>query len=211
MALSDWDVDVDVLESVSAQLVARLKHRASVEVPVDGLRPSAVLVAVEAASSGSLEESSLVLTRRTDDMPTHQGQVAFAGGKVSEVDQDLWATATREAHEEIGLHPDQVTRVMRLDDLVTVTGYHMAPMLAVVPPGVELRPDTREVTRIFRLPIEILLDDGQWQEETKTWKGLSMSLPFLRYDGEYIWGATAYVLWTLAGRLRGEPRRETIR
>jgi len=204
-------MDVDAVESVSGKLLSRLKHRASVEVPVQGLRPSAVLAAVEAAPCGLLEESGLILTRRTDDMPTHQGQVAFAGGKVSETDRDLWATAKREAQEEIGLDPDQVTKVMRLDDLVTVTGYHMAPMLAVVPPGVELQADTREVTRIFRLPIEILLDDGQWQEETKTWKGLSMSLPFLRYDGEYIWGATAYVLWTLAGRLRGEPRRETIR
>lgn len=202
---------MDNLASISRQLSDKLSHRDSVEVPVSGLRPSAVLVAVEATSSGLLAESGIILTRRTDDVPTHQGQVAFAGGKVADSDRDLWHTATREAHEEIGLSPDLVSPVMRLDDLVTVTGYHMAPMLAVVPAGVELRPDTREVTRIFRLPIEILMDEGQWQEETKTWRGLSMSLPFLRYDGEYIWGATAYVLWTLAARLRGEPRRETIR
>lgn len=87
----------------------------------------------------------------------------------------------------------------------------MATMLAVVPPGISLVANEREVTRIFRLPIEILVDAGQWQQEEKEWKGLSMTLPFLRYDGEYIWGATAYVLWTLASRLRGEPRKESIR
>ena len=55
-------------------------------------------------------------------MPTHQGQVAFAGGKVSAGDVDLWHTAIR-AEEEVGLDPSSVHRVMRLDDLVTVTGY----------------------------------------------------------------------------------------
>ena len=61
-----------------------------------------------------------------------------------------------EAEEEVGLAPSAVHRVMRLDDLVTVTGYHMATMLAVIPPGTELVANEREVTRIFHLPIEIL-------------------------------------------------------
>ena len=202
---------LDVVEEIAKQLRGILERRLSVEVSSQGLKESAVLVAVEADASGDLQKSRLVLTRRTNDMPTHQGQVAFAGGKVSAGDVDLWHTAIREAEEEVGLDPSAVHRVMRLDDLVTVTGYHMATMLAVIPPGTKLVANEREVTRIFHLPIEILVDAGQWQEETKTWQGMSMALPFLRHDDEYIWGATAYVLWTLASRLRGEPRRETIR
>lgn len=202
---------LDVVDEIAKQLRSILERRLSVEVSSQGLKESAVLVAVEADPSGDLQKSRLVLTRRTNDMPTHQGQVAFAGGKVSAGDVDLWHTAIREAEEEVGLDPSAVHRVMRLDDLVTVTGYHMATMLAVIPPGTKLVANEREVTRIFHLPIEILVDAGQWQEETKTWQGMSMALPFLRHDDEYIWGATAYVLWTLASRLRGEPRRETIR
>ena len=202
---------VDVVHQVGHELQAVLSHRQSVLISNKGLKESSVLVAVEASPNGSLEQSSMILTRRTEDVPTHQGQVAFAGGKVAKEDSNLWSTALREAHEEIGLDPRIVHEVMRLDDLVTVTGYHMATMLAVVPPGVSLVANEREVTRIFRLPIEILIDARQWQEEEKEWKGLSMTLPFLRHDGEYIWGATAYVLWTLAGRLRGEPRKESVR
>ena len=67
-------------------------------------------------------------------------------------------------------------------------------MLAVIPPA-RVGCNERK-SQIFHLPIEILVDAGQWQEETKTWQGMSMALPFLRYDDEYIWGAAAYVLWT---------------
>lgn len=101
---------VDVTEHVRQQLLDALSHRESVMISSNGLKESSVLVAVEASSDGTLNHSSMILTRRTQGVPTHQGQVAFAGGKVSKTDKDLWATAHREAHEEIGLAPGRPTR-----------------------------------------------------------------------------------------------------
>ncbi len=100
------------------------------------------------------EQLHVLYTRRSDRLLSHQGQVAFPGGKVDLADADLVATALREAHEEIGLHPHTVEIIGSLTTMDTMaSGYSVAPFVGVIPESVKLRPNPREVAEIFSVPL----------------------------------------------------------
>ncbi|MFI5047731.1 MAG: NUDIX hydrolase, partial [Acidimicrobiia bacterium] len=107
-------------------------------------------------------EARLVLTRRPDHMPTHQGDVAFPGGKIDRaVDADAAAAALREAHEEIGLAPDLVEIVAELDHLPSFGGaFAIAPFVGIIDGRPELTPAPGEVDRVFDVALSELLGPG---------------------------------------------------
>src|SRR3546814_3530849 len=92
---------------------------------------------------------TLILTRRTDTLRRHAGQVAFPGGRVDPEDSGIVAAALREADEEVGLPPDKVDVIGVLEPYQTVTGFRVTPVVGVVPPGLELVPHAAEVARVF--------------------------------------------------------------
>ena len=114
-------------------------------------RPAAVLVALE-------PERGVWLTRRSARMSAHAGQVSFPGGKIEPGDASVEAAALREAAEEIGLDPAQAEILGRMDDFITGTGFHISPVIALVPQGVRFIPDPREVEEVFCLSFAALLD-----------------------------------------------------
>src|SRR6516165_2427345 len=131
-----------------ARLPEGLAHR---QESLEGHRAAAVLVALEPGFG-------VWLTRRSPRMLHHAGQVAFPGGKLDPGDASAEAAALREAWEEIGLDPASVEILGRLDEHITGTGFHMTPVVALVPPGVEVRIASDEVVDVFCLPFETLLD-----------------------------------------------------
>jgi 8-oxo-dGTP pyrophosphatase MutT (NUDIX family) len=159
-------------------------------------RPAAVLVPLE-------PERGVWLTRRSARMSAHAGQVSFPGGKIEAGDASVEAAALREAAEEIGLNPAQADVLGRMDDCITGTGFHIAPVIALVPQNVRFMPDPREVEDVFCLPFTALLDPALPQQRHAVRRGADYKFWVWPHEEHVIWGATARILLSLAQRLRG--------
>jgi 8-oxo-dGTP pyrophosphatase MutT (NUDIX family) len=140
------------------------------------------------------EEASLLFTKRADHLSDHPGQMSFPGGGHEPEDGDLWATALREADEEIGLTPPEVERVGRLDDIRTVTRYSVRPYVARIPDR-EYEPGDEEVAEIAVLPLAAITDLDNYESERRDHPYYGeIRLHFFYVDGYTVWGATARML-----------------
>ncbi len=87
-----------------------------------------------------------------------------------------------------------MTVLGELDDLVTVTGFQVTPIVAVTGPDPVYRPSAREVERILRVPLAHLCDAAQWFDDVRVWRGEERVLRSCRYGDDVIWGATSRIL-----------------
>lgn len=158
---------------------------------------AAVLVAVTDRA-----EPGVLLTRRTETLRAHAGQVAFPGGRIDPEDADAVAAALREAREEIDLPPDMVTVVGAVAPYRTGTGYSVTPVIGVIPPDLPLRPSEAEVAAVFEAPLAYVLDPANHHAETAMWKGRERHYIRIDWQGETIWGATAAMLVNLSKQLK---------
>ena len=181
-------------------VIAAVQGHTPALLPAMGLKPSAVLVTLRAITDADGFE--LVLTRRTDDLPSHAGQVSFPGGGTKETDEGPVITALRETHEELGIEPQQVEVIGFLDHLNTITGFHVVPVVGVIPANIELAPSEHEVARVFAVPLDVFLEDSNWIEKIHTYKGSEITMKELHWHGENIWGATAYMIQRFCSVLR---------
>ena len=140
------------------------------------------------------EEPHLLFTKRADHLPDHPGQMSFPGGGREPEDADLWATALREADEEIGLTAPEVERFGRLDDIRTVTRYSVRPYVARVPDR-QYEPGDEEVAEIAILPLSGItnLDNYESERRDHPYYG-DIRLHFFYVNGYTVWGATARML-----------------
>ncbi len=143
----------------------------------------------------------VILTRRADHLPKHAGQISFPGGREEPSDRSLAQTALREAHEEIGLAPDQVELMGAFDDYETVTGYRIRPFVGFVDPAFAPSPDPNEVADVFETPFDFLMDPANHQRHWREWNGARRYFYAIPYQHHYIWGATAGMLLALHARL----------
>ncbi len=138
----------------------------------------------------------LLLTRRTDTVLTHKGQISFPGGQQEDNDADIVETALREAYEEVGLEPSQVDVLGQLDDVFTaVSGFIVTPVVGLVAGGIhDLRPAPTEVKNLLVVPITRLLEPGVHTTETRTANGQSFKIDYYTVGEDVIWGATGRML-----------------
>lgn len=162
---------------------------------------AAVLVGLVPRETGL----NVVLTRRTDALRQHAGQVSFPGGRIEADDADPVAAALREAHEEIGLAPGQATPWGYLDPLSTITGYRVLPVVAGIDPGFVARPDPNEVAEVFEVPLDYLMTPANLARIDIQYRGRPRHvLEYRSYEQapeQRIWGATASILFNLRQRL----------
>jgi 8-oxo-dGTP pyrophosphatase MutT (NUDIX family) len=177
----DWDLNPEMLADFAVMAPAR---------------PAAVLIGVVAH-----EQLTVLLTQRTHTLPTHAGQIAFPGGKLEADDNGAIGAALRETCEEIGLAPTFIEPLGFLDGYRTGTGYSVAPVVALIRPGFELKPDPREVDEVFEVPLAFLMDEANHQKHARDWRGRQRHYYAIPYGKRYIWGATAGMIKNMCQRL----------
>ena len=162
--------------------------------PLPPLIKAAVLVPLIDRPGGL----TVLLTQRTPHLAAHAGQISFPGGSIEPIDRDPAAAALREAEEEVGLPPDHVEVVGRLDTYITGTGFEITPVVGLVRAPAALRPDPYEVAEAFEVPLAFILAPANHQRETSELRGRMRTYFVLPYEHRRIWGATAAMLVNLA-------------
>lgn len=163
------------------------------------LTPAAVLVGLVKREHGL----SVILTRRSDALRSHTGQIALPGGRC-EPGETPWAAALREAHEEIGLEPALVSVAGLSTPYRTGTGFHVVPVVGFVAEGYEPKPNPDEVAEVFETPFGFLMDPASYeQREMRTADGVQRRFYAATWEDRTIWGATAGMLRALYDRLYG--------
>lgn len=171
-------------------------------VPADRpLRPAAVLIPVMDRPEGP----TLLLTRRSDSLASHTGQIAFPGGRLEPGETAVQA-ALREAFEEVGLPPGDVEPLGLSDSYRTVTGFVVTPVVGWVRPGFSPVLDPGEVADVFEAPFDWLMDPANHRRDVEVFDGHERTYWAMPWGDRYIWGATAGMLRALALRLH--PERE---
>ena len=164
----------------------------------DGLHNAAVLVPLV-----EREQWHVLLTKRTDHLNNHAGQVSFPGGRADAVDSSPLDTALRETEEEVGIQRGLIDTVGVLQAHKTVTGFNVIPVVGLIKPDFSLKLDSFEVAEVFEVPLTTLMDTSCYQRSAIEYQGEKRFYWELMYKEFRIWGATAAMLYNLANRLKG--------
>ena len=147
----------------------------------------------------------VLLTQRTAHLADHAGQISFPGGRVEPEDVTREETALRETEEEIGLSRERVTILGRLPHYEIPTGFRITPVVGWAEPPFELKLDAFEVAAAFEVPLTHFLDTTRFVRREYQFRGRHRYYMAIPYEGRYIWGATAGMLYTLA-RMLSDPQ-----
>lgn len=171
-------------------------------------RPAAVLIPLFLATDEDRQNHNwqVLLTRRTEAVPEHQGQVAFPGGRAESTDKSPESTALREAREEIGLNPSQVKILGRMNRLRTITNYCVTPVVGVIPWPYPIQLEEIEVSRVFYIPLGWLADPVHHEVRYRTVpepfqqilkEKTHPVIYFHSYEDELLWGVSAQITLNL--------------
>lgn len=154
-------------------------------------------------------EPEILLTVRSELLLQHPGQVSFPGGSVDRTDRSAVSTALREAEEEIGLDFSQVSPLGFLDRVDTISDYRVLPVVGLVRASFVWKPDLREVSEVFTVPLELAINHREYTHQEVTRGGKTMVVSSLNWKGHTIWGITAAILLNLGSRMEHSSRETT--
>ncbi len=149
-------------------------------------------------------EVTVLFTRRTTHLADHAGQISFPGGRVETGDASTKDTALREAEEEIGLPRSQVDILGMLPDYYIATGFRVTPVVGLIEAPFPVTLDNFEVAEIFEVPLQFFLNPGNHEQHSTNFHGRLRRYYAMPYQGRFIWGATAGILYNLYQALRDE-------
>lgn len=192
-------------EAAQLRMAPRPRRKPSPGIDPDRPIPAAVLALFfPAPASTELTEGEpcLLLTRRTERVAAHKGQICLPGGALDRGETPE-AAALREAHEEVGVAPSEIEVVGRMSAVfIPVSGFRIEPFVAVARRRPEWRAAHAEVDALIELPARHLLDPTRRGERPRERDGERYVTPFFAVAGEEVWGATAMVLSEVAELLR---------
>lgn len=172
-------------------LEQRLAERQPRRIPQPDLAEAGVLVAITAEAN-----PKLLLTLRASHLNSHQGEVAFPGGKRDPEDHDIIQTALREAHEEVGLEPHEVQVLGVMDQVVSRFGYLVTPVLGIIKPGLDHIASPDELDAVFEVPLDLFR-----QAPSKYFERGNIRIPSYDFDDFHIWGLTAMMIAEMMNNL----------
>ena len=139
------------------------------------------------------EEPHLLLTRRTQEVSTHKGQISFPGGVREQLDKSLLETALRETEEEVGISPSCVEILGRFHDYLAVSDHCVTTFVGYLKTGFSAFPNPGEVERVLKVPLDFFLQ-VQPRCEVRQHRTYCRTVYFYDYNGEIIWGLTAQMI-----------------
>lgn len=162
------------------------------KVNVTNAVPSSVLVLLYPNNNGI----SLVLMQRNTYKGIHSDQISFPGGKQEPMDEDSYATALREANEEIGIVSNEVRLLGKLTEVyIPPSNFNVTPIVGSMGSKPIFLPDEREVKRLIEIDVKDLLDpENKQDKKVRLNTGLKMDVPSFVFNQEVVWGATASIL-----------------
>lgn len=166
-----------------------LAARPAIEIEAPQLRRASVLVPLIRVG----EEWSILFTQRAENLAAHSGQISFPGGGL-EPGEELDQAAIREAEEEVGIPPATVELIGRLDDLVTNSGFLVAPFVGVIHEPIEYVVQESEVVEVFEVPLRALLDPALPVVRYVTFRNVRYPAYYYPYGRHEIWGLTGRML-----------------
>ncbi|MEP3277593.1 MAG: CoA pyrophosphatase [Stappiaceae bacterium] len=164
---------------------------------VRSLRDAAVLIPVIDRD----HEATVLLTHRTDNLPSHAGQVAFPGGKIDQGDSDPTAAALRECEEELGLDRHYVDPLLTFPPYLSYSGFRIYPVVATVDPEFTMTINRGEVADVFEVPLRFLMSDNNHEKHGREFKGAQRYYYAMPYKKHHIWGVTAGIIRMVYERL----------
>lgn len=182
-------------QALAAPVPGALQHGDLVEGHASPGHEAAVLIAVTERA-----EPGVLLTVRREHLRAHAGQIAFPGGRL-DPGEDHVAAALREAQEEVALDPAVARPIGIADPYCTLTGYRVVPVVAMIPPGLDLAPHEDEVAELFEAPLSFLVDPANHRRMSADYQGTARQYWQIDWRGRQIWGATAAMIVNLALRL----------
>lgn len=177
----------------AAEIRGRLAAGKRVEQDVPGFQRAAVLLPLCPSAEGPI----VLLTRRTEEVETHKGQISLPGGVMEIGDRDAVHTALREAEEEVGLLGGELIVAGLLDDHVTPTGFVITPVVAVCRALPHLHINPREVAELLRIPLASFGPGADLRSEFREVLGRNQEVHFYRIGSHVVWGATAAIIRNL--------------
>ena len=140
----------------------------------------------------------LIMTKRSNKLKKHAGQISFPGGKYDSRDKNLFNTALRETSEEIGVNKNNINIFGSLQSHETITGFRIFPFLGIISPHDELIKNSDEVEEIFEVPLTFVLEKKKFSRHFLNIKNPNRKYLAIPYGSHYIWGATARILYNLS-------------
>jgi 8-oxo-dGTP pyrophosphatase MutT (NUDIX family) len=138
-------------------------------------------------------EPHFLLTRRTEEVSTHKGQVSFPGGMRHDGER-MEQTALRETFEEVGIGSDKIEILGRYHDYLSVTSYRVVPFAGYVDTPFQIVPHVGEVAEVLRVPFRIFDDPNRLRIEQMYRSGRIMDVYYYWYESHEIWGLTARII-----------------
>ncbi len=154
------------------------------------LRDAAVLIPITISPDGM----NVILTKRSNNLKHHPGQIALPGGKVEKSDKDVIETALREAYEEIGLLKNDVEILGTLPKHQTITNFCVTPVIGLIKNPYEPKIEFGEVDEIFKIPFKLFINPNNFQIHYRIWNNQKRGYYSVPYGPYYIWGATARIM-----------------
>jgi 8-oxo-dGTP pyrophosphatase MutT (NUDIX family) len=193
---------VEKMEKKIKEILA-CREKACIDQP--GLVRAAVLIPLFEKNG----EYHVLLTRRTERVRHHKGQISFPGGR-QDHGEDLLATALREAKEEMGIEEKDVCILGELDDMCTFSSdFCIAPFVGLIPYPYPFKINRHEIEEVLEVPLSVFLDETKFREELRSRNGELVPVYFYEHDAHTIWGATAQILKQLMDLISSEEKRES--